>query len=52
MVTRNYKGAVYLKSGGHFVEVSCSATSPSAAKRIIQSMYDIKSFARQMSANK
>ncbi len=51
MTTQTYKGAVYLKSGGHFVSVSCDATSPSSAKRIIESMYDVKIWARQMSSN-
>lgn len=51
MTTQNYKGAIYLKSGGHFVSVSCDATSPSSAKRIILSQYDVKSWARQMASN-
>lgn len=51
MTTQNYKGAIRLKSGGHFVNVSCEATSPSAAKRIIEAQYDIKSWARQMASN-
>lgn len=50
MTTQTYRGTVYLKSGGHFVSVSCEATSPSAARRIIESMYDVKSWARQMSS--
>ncbi len=51
MITQHYKGAIYLKSGGHFVSVSCDATSPSAAKRTIESMYDIKSWQRHMTSN-
>jgi hypothetical protein len=51
MTVQTYRGAVYLKSGGHFVSVSCDATSPSSAKRVIESMYDIKSWAKQMSSN-
>ena len=51
MITQTYKGAVYLKSGGHFVSVSCDATSPSAAKRIIEAQYDVKSWARHMASN-
>lgn len=49
MTTQTYRGAIYLKSGGHFISVSCEATSPSAAKRIIESMYNVRSWARQMS---
>lgn len=48
MTTQNYKGAIRLKNGGHFVNVSCEATSPSSAKKIIEAMYDLKSWARQM----
>jgi hypothetical protein len=51
MTTQTYKGAIWLKSGGHFISVSCDATSPSATKRIIESMYDVKSWQRQMAAN-
>ncbi|WP_242084973.1 hypothetical protein [Aestuariivivens sediminis] len=51
MTTQTYKGAIYLKSGGHFISVRCEATSPSAAKRIIESMYDVKSWARHMASN-
>tara|TARA_R110002049_G_scaffold309094_1_gene516807 strand:- start:75 stop:230 length:156 start_codon:yes stop_codon:yes gene_type:complete len=51
MTTQHYKGAIYLKSGGHFVKVECDATSKSAATKIIESIYDIKSWAKQMSSN-
>ncbi|QNJ97036.1 hypothetical protein ALE3EI_0453 [Constantimarinum furrinae] len=51
MTTQTYKGAIWLKSGGHYVSVSCEATSPSAAKRIIESMYDVKSWQRHMASN-
>ncbi|WP_338357164.1 hypothetical protein [Yeosuana marina] len=51
MTTQTYSGAVYLKSGGHYVSVICEATSTSAAKKIIESMYDVKSWARQMASN-
>ena len=51
MTTQTYRGAVYLKSGGHFISVTCEATSPSAAKRVILSQYDVKSFARHMASN-
>jgi hypothetical protein len=47
MTTQTYKGAIYLKKG-HFISVSCDATSPSAAKRTIESMYDVRSWAKQM----
>lgn len=50
MTTQFYRGAVYLNSGGHFISVSCEATSPSAAKRIIESMYNVKSWARHMAS--
>jgi hypothetical protein len=51
MTTQTYKGAIRLKTGGHFVNVNCNATSLSAAKRIIESMYDVKSWARQMASS-
>jgi hypothetical protein len=51
MTTQNYKGAIRLKGGGHFVSVNCDATSPSAAKKIVESMYDVKSWAKQMASN-
>ncbi len=50
MTTQNYKGSIWLKSGGHYISVTCEATSPSAAKRIIESMYDVRSWARQMTS--
>ncbi len=51
MVTQTYRGAIYLKSGGHFVSVRCEATSPTSAKNIIENMYDVKSWAKQMASN-
>lgn len=51
MTTQFYSGAIRLKSGGHFVNVSCDATSPSAAKKIIEAQYDVKSWARHMASN-
>lgn len=46
-----YTGAIRLKSGGHFVQVSCQATNPSAAKKIIEAQYDLKSWGKQMARN-
>lgn len=48
MITQTYRGAIRLQSGGHFVSVSCDATSPSSARKIIESIYDVKSWAKQM----
>jgi len=48
---KRYKGLVRLSSGGHYISVECDALNPSQAKKIIQSQYNIKSWAKQMSSN-
>jgi hypothetical protein len=48
MTTYKYKGAIYLKSGKHHVSVECDAQNPSQASQIIQSIYDVRSWKKQM----
>ncbi|MDU8885202.1 hypothetical protein RXV94_03455 [Yeosuana sp. MJ-SS3] len=50
MITKSFSGSIRLKTGGHFINVKCDATSPSAAKKIIQSQYNVKSWAKQMAS--
>ena len=53
MNTRTFSGRIWLTSGGHPAEVSCQATSPQQAKRIILGIYgsSFKSWARHMASN-
>lgn len=51
MITQSYSGAIRLKNGGHFVNVKCDATSPNSARKIIEAMYNVKSWAKQMASN-
>ncbi|MFD0837105.1 hypothetical protein ACFQ0I_15105 [Mariniflexile aquimaris] len=51
MTTQSYSGAILLKTGGHYVKVRCDATSPSAATKIIEAQYDVKSWARHMASS-
>jgi len=53
MNLKTYRGRIFLQSSGHPVEVSCQATNPQQAIRIIQGIYgdSFKSFARQMASN-
>lgn len=52
MTTRTFTGRIWLKSGGHQVEVSCQATSPQQARQIIMGIYgnSFKSWAKQMAS--
>ncbi|UKM65480.1 hypothetical protein GSB9_02049 [Flavobacteriaceae bacterium GSB9] len=52
MTTKMYKGKIRLKSGGHFINVSASATSNQAAKKVIEAQFSgqIKSWGKQMSS--
>lgn len=45
---KKYTGIIRLKSGGHPVFVACDSTSQSAARKIIQAQFDVKSWAKQM----
>ena len=45
---KTYSGAIRLKSGGHPVKVQCYATSVSAARKIIEAQFDVKSWFKQM----
>lgn len=53
MATQTFHGNIWLKSGGHPVKVSKSATSPSAAALIIQAQFGLqfKSWAQHMASN-
>jgi hypothetical protein len=53
MNTKTFYGRIWLTSGGHPVEVMCSATSPSQASAIIKGIYgaSFKSWARHMASN-
>jgi hypothetical protein len=48
---KKYRGKIRLKSGGHPVLVQCDATSQSAARKIIQAQFDVKSWFSQMRSN-
>jgi hypothetical protein len=45
---KKYSGKIRLKSGGHPVDVQCDATSQSAARKIIQAQFDVKSWFKTM----
>lgn len=45
---KKYSGSIQLKSGGHPVKVQCDATSQSAARKIIEAQFDVKSWFKQM----
>ena len=53
MTTKKFSGRIRLKSGGHQIGVSVEATSPSAAKKIIEAQFtgQLKSWDRQMTSN-
>jgi len=53
MVTQTYNGKIWLKSGGHPNNVTTSATSPSAAAKIIKAQYgpNFKQWAKHMASN-
>lgn len=53
MSTRNFSGRIWLTSGGHPVEVSCTSSSPQQANKIILAQYgsSFKSWARHMASN-
>ena len=53
MASQTYNGKIWLKSGGHAINVSTIATSKSAAAKIIKAQFgsSFKSWAKQMSSN-
>ncbi|WCO02752.1 hypothetical protein [Psychroserpens ponticola] len=44
-----YKGKIRIEGVGTAVEVSTSASSPSSAKKIIENLYRVKHWVKQMS---
>ena len=44
-----YTGKIRIEGVGHAIEVSTTASSPSAAKKIIENQYQVKQWVRQMS---
>jgi hypothetical protein len=48
---KKYVGTIRLFSGGLPVKVACDATSASAARKIIQAQFNVKSFFKQMATN-
>lgn len=44
-----YKGKIRIEGVGTAIDVSTSASSPSAAKKIIENMYKVKHWVNQMS---
>lgn len=44
-----YKGKIRIEGVGSAIDVSTSASSPSAARKIIENMYQVKHWVRQMS---
>lgn len=53
MATQTFHGKIWLKSGGHPINVTTSATSPSAASKIIKAQYgsSFKQWAKHMASN-
>jgi hypothetical protein len=47
---KRFSGKIRLKSGGQPAEVYCDATSPSMAKKIIETQFDVKSWFKQMTS--
>jgi hypothetical protein len=50
---QTFRGKIRLISGGHPIDVQVQATSPQAAKKIIEAQYagQIQSWAKQMASN-
>ena len=44
-----YNGKIRIAGVGTAIDVSTSASSPSAAKKIIENMYQVKHWVKQMS---
>ena len=44
-----YRGKIRIEGVGHAIEVSTSASSPSATKKVIENQYQVKQWAQQMS---
>jgi len=44
-----YRGKIRIEGVGTTIDVSTSASSPSAAKKIIENMYQVKHWVQQMS---
>lgn len=49
---KKYFGAIRLKSEGHPIKVYCYGTSVSAARKIIEAQFDVKSWFRHIASNK